>query len=193
MSAAESWKRSTWVANARYWESAGITSLATPLSPARQVNTACVAGSAADAWQSSDMFPLPSRRCYGAYHPQFGSEVEVRSLTCTLETLTWPSSPFLGHTDWIGQWTLLWPRYGTWLVIVRDGGRCDPPPVKRIGEWVRECRWFLNALADVNWAENAITQWLYFYADSFVYLNETWTKTYTFARYCRNSHLSLKI
>jgi len=43
---------------------------------------------------------------------QSGCEGEVRSPTCTLERLARWSSPFLDHTDWIGQWTVRWPRVG---------------------------------------------------------------------------------
>ena len=107
-----------------------------PLSSIRQVKTACVVRSAADAWQSSERF-VGSLKMFQHLPTQSGSEGEVRSPTCTLQTLTWPSSPFLDHTHWIGQWTLRWPRVGHgWWLSEMEGTTTHYRSSRSASQWV---------------------------------------------------------
>ena len=66
-----------------------------------------------------------------------GSEGEVRLPTCTLETLAWPSSPFVDHTDWNGQWTLRWPCVGHgWWLSEMEGATTHCRSSGSVSEWV---------------------------------------------------------
>ena len=77
------------------------------------------------------------QRCSSVCHTQSGSESDDRSPTCTLETLTWPSLPFLDHTDWNGQWTLHWPCVGDgWWSSEMEGATTHCQSSRSLSEWV---------------------------------------------------------
>ena len=114
-----------------------ITSPAMPLSSTRQAKTADVAGSAADAWQSLDMLvdSVKMFQCmsHAVWQWRWGQVVNLCTGNTHVAVLTIPGPHRL-------NWTMdsVLASRGTWLVIVRDGGRYNLPPVKPIGEWVNE-------------------------------------------------------
>ena len=102
----------------------------------------CIVGSAADAWQSLDMFvnspKMFQRMLHSVWQWRWGQVVHLHTEDARVAVLAIPGPHRL---NWTVDTALT--SHGTWLVIVVDGGRYNPLPVKRISESVSEFHLYL--------------------------------------------------